>query len=156
MNGVFRAGPFYSFMQKWAINMLPTSFGDAFRAGSFHSHIPPPPCFRRRAVVLDPFPDPYTPLCPASAVQGWNHIIFDGGLPLPTDVMVHITWPLRFPKQTKESNCSDSVYRKGAERECKYLGLEHYINEVIGTKQYKKDLDFKAAFVEEKNGCQQV
>ena len=89
-------------------------------------------------------------------LQGWNHIINDGSLPLPQDVLVHITWPQLFPEPTKEMNCTNLEFRKKAERPCKYLGLEFYMESVIGTKQYKSDLDFNHLFIKEKNGCQQV
>ena len=69
---------------------------------------------------------------------------------------MHITWPQLFPEPTKEMNCSDEVFRKHAERPCKYLGLEFYMDTIIGTKQYKAGMDFDALFIEEKNGCQQV
>ncbi|GAX78752.1 hypothetical protein CEUSTIGMA_g6189.t1 [Chlamydomonas eustigma] len=88
--------------------------------------------------------------------KGWNHIIFDGSLPNPDDLLVHITFPRLFPKQDRKHNCSDSKYRKNAERECKYAGLMYFLDEVIGNKHYKKDLDLREVFTEEQNSCQQV
>ena len=53
-------------------------------------------------------------------------------------------------------NCSNELFRKSAERPCKYQGLVFYMDTIIGTKQYKAGMDFDALFMEEKNSCQQV